>query len=60
MNAKRSLVFWILACIIFVGVLWAFAHGAQMEETGPKIAWMVGSLVVAALGVFLSYKLKKK
>lgn len=60
MNANKSLVFWIIAIIIFAGVVWGFAHGAQMEALGPKVGWMLGSLAVGALGVFLSYKLKKK
>lgn len=59
MNAKKSLVFWIIAIVIFAGVVWGFAHGAQQEELGPKVGWMLGSLAVGVLGVFLSYKLKK-
>ena len=60
MNSKKSWVFWILACVIFAGVVWAFAHGASQEETGAKVAWMGGSLLVGVLGVYLSWRLRVK
>lgn len=58
MNAKKAWIFWILACLVFAAVVWAFAHGASQEETGAKVAWMGGAIVVAVLGVFLSWKLR--
>jgi len=59
MNAKKSWIIWVVGVVIFVGVVAAFAYGAQQTETTLKIAWMGGSLAVAALGIFLSYKLRK-
>jgi hypothetical protein len=60
MNAKTAWVIYVIYAIIFAAVVWGFAHGAQMEETGPKVAWMVGSLAVAALGVFVAVKLNTR
>jgi hypothetical protein len=61
MHSQNSLVFWIIAVVIFVGVLLGFAHGAQLTDTEPLNGrlWMGGALAVAALGVYLSYKLRK-
>ena len=60
MNSKKSWAVFALAIIWFVAVIWGFAHGAQAEGTGAKVAWIGGSLAFAALGVLLSYTLKKK
>jgi hypothetical protein len=61
MNAKKSLIIFILSAIALAGVVWAFAHGCQTvgSDLWTGLAWIGGSLGVAALGVFLSYKLKK-
>lgn len=61
MNSRKSLVFWIIAVIIFVGAVVGFAHGAQLTDTEPAqgLAWMLGSVGVMVLEVLLSYKLRK-
>jgi hypothetical protein len=61
MNARKSLIVWIIACIIFAGAVVGFAHGAKLTDTDSLRGgiWMAGSLVVVALEVFLSYKLRK-
>ena len=56
MNSKKSAVFFAIAIVIFVGVFLGFIHGVQLEETGPKVGWIAGSLAVGALTVFLSYQ----
>ena len=63
MNARKSLIVWIIAVLIFGGAVWGFAHGAGQEELGPKLGWMLGSLAVICLEVFVAVKLnavKKK
>ena len=62
MNAKKSLFVFGLGIIILAGVVVGFAHGAKTLDTnfGTGIAWMSGSIVVACLGVYFSYKLKRK
>ena len=62
MNAKKSWVFFALGAVILAVVVWGFAHGCKIVDVnmGTGVAWIVGSLVVGALGVFLSYKLRKK
>lgn len=59
MNAKKSLVFFIVIAIAIAVVGFGFARGATQETAGLKAAWMCGSLVVGALVTFLSFKLKK-
>jgi hypothetical protein len=59
MNARKSAVLFALGIVWLGAVIWGFAHGVQQTEVGAKIAWIGGSLVFTALGVFLSYKLKK-
>ncbi len=61
MNARKSLIWWIVGVIIFVGVVLGFAHGAQLTDTEPLkgAAWMVGSLAVMAGEVFGAIKLMK-
>ena len=59
MNAKKSWFIFVIYAIILAAVVWGFAHGAQMVETGPKVAWMVGSLAVGVLGVYIAVKLNK-
>lgn len=62
MNAKKSWIFWILVCVVFAGVVWAFAHGAQLTDTekGKGAAWIVGALAVMALEVFVAIKVNTK
>lgn len=60
MNAKKSWIIYVIYAIVFAAAIWGFAHGAQMEATGPKVGWMVGSLAVLALGVFIAVKLNTK
>jgi len=60
MNKTKSWVFFVIGALIFAGGIWGFAHGAKMLETGPKVAWMVGSLVVLVLTVFAAVKLNAK
>ena len=62
MNAKRSLFFWIVAVIVAIGVFVGFIHGATIRDAEPLngVLWMLGSFAVAVLGVFLSWKLKKR
>ena len=62
MNAKKSWVFFALGAIILAAVVWGFVHGCKTVDVnmGTGVAWIAGSLVVGALGVFLSYKLRKK
>lgn len=57
MNAKKAWIWWIVFCLYFAGLFVAFAHGAQLEVTKLKVAWMGGSLVAMALGVFGAVKL---
>jgi len=59
MNAKKSRVLFAIAAVVLAGVVYGFAKGAGQTEIGLKIAWMGGSLIVAALGVLASYKLRK-
>jgi hypothetical protein len=61
MNARKSLVWWIVFIAYYVGVFLAFAKGAGLTETdGTKGAiWMGGAIVAAALGVFAAIKLNK-
>jgi len=60
MDSKKSLIIFAVGLVWGAAVVWGFAHGSEQEETVPKIAWVVGSLVFAALGCFLSYKSWKK
>ncbi len=62
MNAKRSWFFYILAVVITAGIVWGFAHGAQLlgDDDLKGIAWIGGALVAAVLGVRISYKTKRK
>lgn len=55
MNAKRSLILALVNVVIFVGVFWGFIHGVQLEATGPKVGWILGSLLVGVLTVRFSY-----
>ena len=61
MNARKSLFLWIIAVLVFAGVVWGFAHGAQLTDTEPLkgAAWLVGSVLVMALEVFVFIKLNK-
>jgi len=59
MNSKNSLVIFIVAIVCLAMVVAGFAIGSKQTEPGLKIAWIGGSLLAAALGVFLSVKLKK-
>lgn len=60
MNAKRSWIVWIVAVILFAAGFAGFVSGAKMTDAdGTKGAiWMVGSVLLIALTVFLSYKVK--
>jgi hypothetical protein len=60
MNKTKSLI--LLGCGILwlAAVVFGFAKGAGQEEPGAKAAWIVGSLLFAALGVWLSMKIQKK
>jgi hypothetical protein len=62
MNARKSLVLWIIGCVVFAGVVLGFAHGAQLTDTDALrgAAWMGGSLVVMGLEVFAAIKLMTK
>jgi len=64
MNARLSLIVWIIGCIVFAGVVLGFAHGAQLTDTEPGTgkgaAWMIGSLVVAAAEVFAAIKINTR
>ncbi len=60
MNAKTSWVVWVIGLIWFAAGIWGFIHGASAIEVGPKVGWMLGSLAFIALGIFLSYKVKKR
>ncbi len=61
MNAKKSRILFAVGAAVLAGVVWGVAHGSQLIGDGNNagIAWIAGSLVTAALGVFLSYKLRK-
>lgn len=59
MNEKKSLLLLGLGIVWLGLVIWGFAHGAAQDTVGAKVGWIAGSLVFAALGVFLSYKLNK-
>jgi len=62
MNAKKSLVWWIIGCVIFAGGVWSFAHGAQLTDTDATAGalWIVGSLALMALTVFGAVKLNTR
>ena len=60
MNAKQSLIVFLIAILLFVGAGFAFIHGASHEETLPKILWTGGSALVGAAVVLLSTKIFKK
>lgn len=61
MNARKSLILWIVAIIVFVGVVAGFAHGAQLTDAEPLkgAAWMVGSVGIMALEVFVFVRLNR-
>lgn len=59
MNAKKSLIIWIVYIVFFVAVILAFAKGAQQDTTGLKLAWMGGAILAACIGIFVSIKLNK-
>lgn len=59
MNAKKSLIWWIVFIIYFAGVFIAFAKGAQQDTAGLKIAWIGGSLLAACLGVYVAIRLNR-
>jgi len=60
MNKNNSKVFFVIGALIFAGAIWGFAHGAALEATGPKVAWMVGSVAVLVLTVFGAVKLNTR
>ena len=62
MNARESLIYWIIGIIIFAGVIVGFAHGAKLTDTDGLrgAAWMVGSAGVMALEVFVAIKLNTR
>lgn len=57
MNKTKSILLLALGIVWLAAVIFGFAKGAGAEGN-VKLAWIGGSLVFAALGVFLSYKLK--
>jgi len=59
MNSKKSWLLFLIGAVVLAAVLLSFIHGAQQTEPLKKVLWMVGPIVIAALGVFLSFKLKK-
>jgi len=59
MNSKKSLGLFISACVVLAGIVVAFAVGAQQDELKLKLAWMGGSLLVSAIGVFVSIRINK-
>jgi len=59
MNAKKSLIWWIVFIAYFVGVFLAFIKGVQLEATGPKVAWISGALLAACIGVFVAIRLNR-
>lgn len=60
MNKTKSIILLACAVLWFAAVIFGFAKGAGQEEPQLKAAWIVGSLVFAALGVWLSIKIQKK
>ena len=62
MNAGKSLFWWIIVIGIFVGVFFGFRHGAELTDTNglQGALWMVGSVVVAVLTMYLSWRLRAK
>lgn len=61
MNSKQSWLVFLIGAVILIGVFWGFIHGCQIvgDNLQNGVMWIAGSLVVAAISVLLSYKLKK-
>ena len=59
MNSKNSIIKFVVYAILLAVVVIGFAVGSGQEELKLKLIWMLGSLFVAAVGVFLSYKVWK-
>ena len=59
MNATKAWIWWAVFVLYFGGAMFAFAHGAEQTELKLKLAWMLGSLVAMALGVFGAIRLNR-
>ena len=58
MNAKKSLIIWIVYIVVFVLIFLAFIKGTNQEGL-LKLAWMGGAIVAAILAIFIAVRLNR-